>query len=547
MKKYFCFWLVLLTTFITLNAQEKIIRNPYVESYSSDRISLDKIVCTDTATCLYMDGYSTPGDWIRIASGSFLTGAGGRIYRFLSSENIRLDEKTYMPESGNVSFILRFEPLVKHERTISFSEGDIDGAFKIDAIHLEKQTPPKTAVCCKIEGVVVNRPQSSRLKLVRANASTNTTGVYIPIRDNRFSYVLNCEEEEAYELIFMDEKYNGAWRPVPFFAETGTVRFTLYPMERNGDNKIEGGKLNEEYRQYVQKREELFAGRFDSVREKRKVLMAKNIYYSETATALMKEMKNNQDAATHDSLVHVYNQMQKTGTLFTSEGRVLQEELDTIQKESRAWTFRYAEEHPTIVGYKIMLETFFGDNQNKKYSDMPFDLTIYERLFTEIYAPLYPKHVYTEMMKNMLVGQTVAVGGYYIDFTAPDLQGNPVTLSSRIKGKVALIDLWASWCGPCRKMSVSLIPVYEKYKDKGFAVVGVAREEKNTKAMEQAIALHKFPWLNLVELNDQARIWEKYGVGNAGGATFLVDGSGKILAISPSAEEVDKILADLYK
>jgi len=148
-------------------------------------------------------------------------------------------------------------------------------------------------------------------------------------------------------------------------------------------------------------------------------------------------------------------------------------------------------------------------------------------------------------MERIIASLNVKVGGSYIDFSAPDLEGNMVKLSDQIKGKVALIDLWASWCGPCRRLSSSMIPIYEAFKDKGFTVVGIARENNNTDAMKKAIEQDKYPWLNLVELNDKGNIWEMYGAGNSGGCTYLVDKDGKILAIHPSAEEVTKILTEL--
>lgn len=86
-----------------------------------------------------------------------------------------------------------------------------------------------------------------------------------------------------------------------------------------------------------------------------------------------------------------------------------------------------------------------------------------------------------------------------------------------------------------------MIPVYEKYKDKGFTIVGVARE-RDAEDMRRAVKKDKYPWLNLLELRDRAKIWQHYGIGNSGGNTFLVDPEGKILAIHPTAEEVRAIL-----
>lgn len=62
--------------------------------------------------------------------------------------------------------------------------------------------------------------------------------------------------------------------------------------------------------------------------------------------------------------------------------------------------------------------------------------------------------------------------------------------SISLKEKVAMIDLWVSWFDPCRRKSQSMIPVYEAYKDKGFTIVGVAREENLTAGMNAAKSIN---------------------------------------------------------
>lgn len=118
-------------------------------------------------------------------------------------------------------------------------------------------------------------------------------------------------------------------------------------------------------------------------------------------------------------------------------------------------------------------------------------------------------------------------GGKYIDFTAPDFEGREITLSEQIRGKVALINLWASWCGPCRRKAIDMIPVYEEFKEMGFEVVGIARERTKELAINAA-NMDKYPWLNLIELNDKQEIWKRYGLGNSGGGVLLVDEEGVI-------------------
>lgn len=155
---------------------------------------------------------------------------------------------------------------------------------------------------------------------------------------------------------------------------------------------------------------------------------------------------------------------------------------------------RYCEENTGIVGY-------FGILWNYPHSSGKFKAA-YRELFETVYSKKYPDHPFTEQMYNAIASEEIRPGGHFIDFSAPDLSGKVHTLSEEISGKVAVIDLWASWCGPCRRHSMALIPVYEEYKDKGFTVVGVAREQNGTEAMEAAIRKDGYPWLNLVELNE---------------------------------------------
>ena len=169
------------------------------------------------------------------------------------------------------------------------------------------------------------------------------------------------------------------------------------------------------------------------------------------------------------------------------------------------------------------------------------DTALVGKAVAEIYAKRYPAAYSTRWLQGWLAGCNTKVGGDYFDFTAPDLAGNDHTLSKEIAGRVALIDLWGSWCASCRKHSKELIPLYDKYKDRGFTVVGVAREYDNADAMKTAIRRDGYPWLNLLELDDRLGIWTRYGIGNAGGGRFLVGRDGKILAINPDAAQVEAI------
>ena len=162
-------------------------------------------------------------------------------------------------------------------------------------------------------------------------------------------------------------------------------------------------------------------------------------------------------------------------------------------------------------------------------------------VYYNLLANLFPQHPYHSTILNEAAAAQLKPGFRYIDYIVPDGHGNDVMLSSLYKGKLIYIDLWASWCGSCRSHAKSLIPVYNKYKDRGFQIISFAREMKEG-AMEVAAAHDGYPWTSTAEINDKYKIWEQNGVRNSAGGGYLIDEHGIILAVYPSAEELEAIL-----
>lgn len=113
--------------------------------------------------------------------------------------------------------------------------------------------------------------------------------------------------------------------------------------------------------------------------------------------------------------------------------------------------------------------------------------TKYGDLFLNKYAAANPYSVTIREFKGTVnKARSYAQGAVAPDFTQKTPEGEEMSLSD-LKGKVVLIDFWASWCGPCRKENPHVLKVYNKYKDKGFEILGVSLDRS------------KMPWLKAIE------------------------------------------------
>ncbi len=110
------------------------------------------------------------------------------------------------------------------------------------------------------------------------------------------------------------------------------------------------------------------------------------------------------------------------------------------------------------------------------------------------------------------------------EFELKDADGKTVRLSD-YKGKVVLLDFWASWCGPCKIEIPWFIDFERKYKDKGFAVIGVSMDEEGWQAVKPFVSELAINY-RILQGNDS--IAQLYGGVDALPTTFLIDRDGKI-------------------
>lgn len=133
------------------------------------------------------------------------------------------------------------------------------------------------------------------------------------------------------------------------------------------------------------------------------------------------------------------------------------------------------------------------------------------------------------LKERVAVMKTVAIGQKAPDFTMNDVDGNPVTLSSKIGSKLLLIDFWAAWCNPCRQENPNVVKVYTEFHKKGFDILGVSLDQTKEDWVK-AIADDKLTWTHVSDLqrgdNAAAKL---YGV-NSIPSNFLLDENGIIIA-----------------
>ena len=172
-----------------------------------------------------------------------------------------------------------------------------------------------------------------------------------------------------------------------------------------------------------------------------------------------------------------------------------------------------------------------------------------------------PNSSYTKDFRNMFTqyqqqaqsqGQArpaaadVSVGKPAPDIELPNPDGKIIKLSS-LKGKVVLIDFWASWCGPCRMEMPNVVAAYNKYKSKGFTVYSVSLD-RDADNWKKSIAALGMIWENHVS---DLKWWQSpvvalYGVQGIP-AAFLLDKDGIIVGANLRGPALDEKLAEILK
>jgi peroxiredoxin len=112
------------------------------------------------------------------------------------------------------------------------------------------------------------------------------------------------------------------------------------------------------------------------------------------------------------------------------------------------------------------------------------------------------------------------------DFRLVDLDGKPVQLS-KLRGKVVLVDFWATWCGPCRMEIPHLKKLHERYAAKGLVILGLSVDHQGVEGVREFVRRQGIPWTTLMADED---VLADYGVVHSIPTAFIIDRQGRIAA-----------------
>ena len=140
------------------------------------------------------------------------------------------------------------------------------------------------------------------------------------------------------------------------------------------------------------------------------------------------------------------------------------------------------------------------------------------------------------MRRLTLLGQTVKIAGTAMD-------GKPIDFAE-MRGKVVLVDFWATWCGPCLAEVPNINRNFDLYHERGFEVISISMDEDRG-ALEKHLEEHPLPWITLHDpLSDEDHVARYYGITSLP-TLILIDQKGEAASINARGPALGKMLAEL--
>jgi peroxiredoxin len=289
-----------------------------------------------------------------------------------------------------------------------------------------------------------------------------------------------------YQSLWVD----GMRGSVPVFVEPGEITVELYKDSIQA-SKVSGTKTNVAFKRYIDEINPLFKSFYDIQNEMRNAMVSR------------------------DSLGY----------------KDLEEQLKEMETKFNDYQIDYTKSNPdSYISAMVLIQLVMNkaiDNEVAYEIYNGFSKTIKKtKSAIKIYELVAPKEA--EETEEAAQDGEVNVGDKAPDFSAPNPNDIAVSLNTSL-GKLTVLDFWASWCGPCRVDSPNLVKVYNTYKDKGLAIVGISLDQQK-ESWKKAIDNDQLDWTNVSHL----KRWDDpiaaiYGVRSIP-QLFLLDENGVVIA-----------------
>ena len=220
--------------------------------------------------------------------------------------------------------------------------------------------------------------------------------------------------------------------------------------------------------------------------------------------------------------------------------KTYKDEMQLLAKDQRTKIFNFAEENPNFAGTAISISEVLLP---KKYLKLDEFVKVYD-----LYSTRIKDSFYGLKLKDYIEDQIsppMKVGAQVIDFTMEDIEEKPISISD-FRNKYVLIDFWASWCAPCRAENPNLKRAYDKYKTKGFEIVGISLDT-DKEAWKIAIEKDELNWINLSDFKGwESELALKYKIKSVP-SNMLLDKTGRIIAVEIRGAELQNKLELIFE
>jgi peroxiredoxin len=311
----------------------------------------------------------------------------------------------------------------------------------------------------------------------------------VPVIEGKFHFERVLTEPTVFMMNVGED-----FPPYFFMAENATMELR-YDLQNPTAAKVTGGKEQTIYEQYLNQCKPFFAT-MDSL--------------------------GNQASSNEENPVMI---------------KQLQQQFFRVDSAFNRMQVQFIRDHPSQYTSAFIASNYLSQHPQENEEEM-------ENLLGTLSPNIKASYYGSKIEKKINQFKHTKIGAKAPSFSLPDKDGNPITLQS-LRGKVVMLDFWASWCLPCRRENPQVVEVYSKFHSKGLEILGISLDtDKN--AWLAAVEKDKLVWKQVSDLNGwTSDVAEAFRVEQIP-SNFILDSSGKIIAKNVHGEELYSVMNNLF-